>query len=171
MSLSARIRLESPEDANSVRSINERAFPAGGEADLVDRLRLMIMPYISLVAELNGQVVGHALFTPVTVQNGNTWRAMALGPMAVLPDYQRSGIGSQLVKAGLSECLKKGEPVVFVLGHPQFYPKFGFRPAQPKGFTCEWDVPDNTFMYVELKPGSIRSRAGKVIYHPAFGEE
>jgi putative acetyltransferase len=93
---------------------------------------------------------------------------MALGPMAVVPSRQRRGIGTALVRAGLEACADRDEPVVFVLGHPGFYTRFGFRPAPPLGLRCPWPVPDEVFMVAELRPGAIGDRQGTVRYHRAF---
>jgi putative acetyltransferase len=167
------IRPERESDLAAVRRVNLAAFPTALEADLVDALRGSIAPLISLVAEVGGEVAGHILFTPVTVEQdrggADVWRALALGPMAVLPAHQGRGIGSALVQAGLDECRRRGERAVFVLGHPEFYPRFGFVPAAPLGFQCQWDVPPEAFMVAELAPGAIAGRRGKVVYHPAFG--
>jgi putative acetyltransferase len=162
------IRAEQPQDAAAVREVNLRAFPTSAEADLVDALRAQVQPWISLVALQDGQVAGHALYTPVHVQSAVPWAAMALGPMAVLPELQRRGIGSALIRAGLAGCRRIGHPVVFVLGHAEYYPRFGFAPAPPQGLTCDWPVPDDVFMVAELEPGALAGRTGRVKYHPAF---
>jgi len=130
------IRREAAGDIPAIRRVNLAAFPTPGEADLVDALRDRADAFISLVAARNGDIVGHILFTPVTVErpDGSSSPALALGPMAVLPEHQRQGIGSQLVRDGLHHCAKRGHAVVFVLGHPEFYPRFGFTPAP------HWDL-------------------------------
>ncbi|HEX8116312.1 MAG TPA: N-acetyltransferase, partial [Pyrinomonadaceae bacterium] len=118
-----RVRAETPEDRAAVRRVNELAFDGPAEANLVDALRGNVPLYVSLVAEEDGVVVGHVLFSPVTVESaGGDWEAAALGPMAVLPERQRRGVGSKLVGEGLKECLRLGRDVVFVLGHADFYP-------------------------------------------------
>jgi putative acetyltransferase len=153
----------------AVRAVNERAFGQAAEADVVDALRGRAEPFVSLVGALDGRVVGHILFTPVSiVSDDGTTQAMALGPMAVLPALQRQGIGSQLVRAGLEECRKIGQFVVFVLGHPTYYPRFGFEPAPPKGLTCKWEVSDEVFMVIELVPGALVGLRGLVRYADAF---
>lgn len=164
------IRPDTQDDVAAIRRVNECAFGQRDEADLVDTLRGKVDSFISLVAERGGQVVGHILFTPVTIESGDgASLAMGLGPMAVLPEYQRQGIGMQLVRAGLQECRKIGQFVVFVLGHPTYYPRFGFEPARPKGLTCQWDVPDEAFMVIELRLGALAGRRGLVRYAEAFG--
>jgi len=163
------IRRERPEETSAVRRVNEQAFGQRAEAALVDALRQRDELLISLVAIEDEQVVGHILFSPVTVQSdGASWGAMGLGPMAVLPEHQGKGIGSQLVEAGLEECRKTGHEVVVVLGHPEFYPRFGFAPSKPLGIRWEKDVPEEVFMVTELREGALAERGGVVKYLPEF---
>ncbi len=170
-SLQVHVRPETQADYNAVRNINEAAFETSAEAKLVDALRASVAPYISLVAEREGNVLGHILFTPVTVDSGDTpWSALGLAPMAVTPGNQSQGIGSALVRSGLAECRHIDRPVVFVLGHPEYYPRFGFVPAPPLGLTCEYPVPDDVFMVAELEPGALKDRTGLVRYDPAFND-
>ena len=116
-----------------------------------------------------GRIVGHAYFTPVRIEGAEiAWTAMALGPMAVVPDRQRSRIGSKLVKDGLKRCQEIGEPVVFVLGHSEYYPRFGFRPTRPFGIDCTFPVPEEVFLVKELEPDAIAGRSGVVYYHEEF---
>ena len=162
-----RIRRERPADVAGVRHVNESAFDTPLEANLVDRLRAEATPLISLVADDDGLIVGHILFSPVTLSSDDGVRVLGLAPMAVLPDRQRRGIGSSLVHAGLDECRMKGAAAVVVLGHPKYYPRFGFRPASSFGITGEYDVPDDVFMALELMPGVLAGK-GTIRYHPAF---
>jgi putative acetyltransferase len=166
------VRAEIVEDIPAVRQVNESAFGQPNEAALVDVLRAAAHPYISLVAEKDGQVVGHIFFSPVTIEAENEVEDSAslilgLAPMAVLPEYQKQGIGSQLVREGLRECLRIGCEAVVVLGHPEYYPRFGFAPASQKGLRCEYAVPDEAFMVAELKPDAL-SKPGLVRYRPEF---
>ncbi len=126
---------------------------------------------MSLVAvDTSGGVVGHILFTPVEIRSRTGHcGAMALGPMAVSPEQQRKGAGSALVAAGLSACTVQGENVVVVLGHPDYYPRFGFRPAWDFGLYYRAPGPDPAFMVCELEHGALRGRTGEVVYHAAFG--
>ena len=164
------IRAERASDAPAVRSVNEAAFGATTEADLVDLLRDQASPVISLVAEDAGVLVGHILFSPVTLANNpGAAVVMGLAPMAVLPLFQRRGIGSALVRAGLDACRGLPAGAVVVLGHAEYYPRFGFAPASRFGLTSEYDVPDDVFMALELEPGALRGRTGLVRYHDAFG--
>lgn len=165
------IRTEKPGDQESIHSVNELAFGQANEADLVDALRRNADPYISLVAVLNGEIVGHIFFSPVTVESEHeTFTAMGLAPMAVSPDHQRHGIGSLLVHEGLTECRSIGHEVVVVLGHADYYPRFGFTPASSKGLRSEYDVPDEVFMVTELRPDALGGRRGLVKYHPEFSK-
>ena len=163
------IRSEKAADHRAVREVNERAFDRPDEAALVDAVRAAADPIVSLVAVDNEQVIGHILFSPVSIDDDDSGSlAMGLAPMAVLPDYQRQGIGSQLVRAGLNECQRIGCSVVVVLGHPEFYPRFGFIPASRKGLRSEYAVPDEAFMVVGLKPSALDRPRGLVKYHPEF---
>ena len=165
------IRAETERDHAAVRHINEAAFESAGEANLVEALRREASPYISLVAELDKEIVGHIFFSPVNIESAEeSFTALGLAPMAVLPEHQNRGIGSQLVRHGLNECQRLGHDVVVVLGHPEYYPRFGFVPASRKKISSEYQVPDEVFMVVELKAGALDGKQGLVKYHPAFGK-
>jgi putative acetyltransferase len=168
------IRGEAPADIAAIRAVNEAAFGQRFEADLVDALRGEAHPFISLVAARNGEIVGHICFSPVTVGDDQQSGAyLGLGPMAVLPAAQNAGIGSRLVMAGLDECRRRRGALVVVVGHPAFYPRFGFQPASRLGLTCEYDVPDDVFMALRLEEAPRLEDAmrptGRVRYHAAFG--
>lgn len=163
------IRREEDRDRASVYRVNEQAFARPGEARLVDALRIGAHPTISLVAEQAGQVIGHIFFSPVIIESdGSASTALGLAPLAVLPDWQRQGVGAQLVRAGLEECQRLGQNVVVVLGHPEYYPRFGFVPAARLGLRCEYPVPDEVFLVAELTPGALAGRRGLVKYGPEF---
>jgi len=126
---------------------------------------------LSLVAVQDDSIIGHIAFSPVKVESErSTFEAITLAPMAVLPAYQSKGIGSQLVRAGLEECRDLGHEVVFVLGHPDYYPRFGFVLAKPKDIGCEFEVPDEAWMVLELREGALAGRRGTVIFQPEFRE-
>jgi putative acetyltransferase len=162
------IRLEQPRDIPPVREVNLSAFPTSAEANLVDALRKAAIPTISLVGVLGGSVVGHIFFSPVTLAGWPDLKAMGLAPMAVGPAWQRQGIGSALVAAGVNSCRQRGSEAIVVLGHARFYPRFGFAPASRFGIRCEYDVPDDHFMALELVPDVLRGKSGTIQYHPAF---
>ena len=159
-----RIRPEEHADAEAVREVNEAAFGSSLEADIVEKARKTAEPLVSLVAEVDGEIAGHILFSPVALNGDHSVQLMGLGPMSVVPTSQRRGIGSALVREGLAQCQSKGCSAVVVLGHPEYYPRFGFVPASRYGITSEYDVPDEVFMLLELQPGSLQDVSGQVIY-------
>ena len=163
------IRQEASADASAIRHVNQQAFRQTEEADLVDTLRRRGAFTLSLVALLADQIVGHILFTPVQIESADSsFEAIGLGPMAVLPTHQRNGIGSRLVQAGLEECRRVGHGVVVVVGHPEYYPRFGFLPARRFGIRYEEEVPEEVFMVLELREGALAGRSGTVRYQPEF---
>jgi putative acetyltransferase len=165
------VRSEKPEDIPAIRVVNERAFGGAAEADLVDALRRNGKATISLVAEDDGRVVGHILFSPVTIETGERELVgVGLAPMSVIPERQNQRIGSLLVEEGLRRCRENGHRFVVVLGHPGYYPRFGFVPASSFGIKSEYDVADEVFMVMELREGALCGCAGVVKYQPEFNE-
>jgi putative acetyltransferase len=163
------IRPEEPGDAAAIHQVNTLAFGQPQEAALVAALRRNGGLTISLVAVQDGRIVGHIAFSPVTITSDTgTMDAIGLAPMAVLPEYQRRGIGSQLVEAGLHTCRTTDYGIVIVLGHAQYYPRFGFIPAKPHGMVWEHDVPEEVFMLQEIKAGALAQTRGVVKYRPEF---
>lgn len=177
------IRPETPDDHCAVSRVHRRAFNRSEEADLVDRLRQEASPTVSLVATddavENGAgdplpILGHIFFSPVKIEPGTTEPeaqpvfAMGLAPMAVVPERQREGIGAALVEVGLRACRGIGTEAVVVLGHPGYYPRFGFHPAETFGLQSEYDVPSEAFLAMELVAGALDASAGQVRYHAAF---
>jgi putative acetyltransferase len=169
-SLAIQIRAEAGRDRDAVHDLLARAFGSDAEAELVAALRGRTEPQVSLVAELaGGGVVGHILFTPVEIRaDAASSHAIGLGPLAVSPPQQRLGVGAMLVEAGLAACAAIGEPVVVVLGHADYYPRFGFQPAWSFGLYYGAPGPNPAFMVRELAPGALRGRSGEVVYHAAF---
>jgi putative acetyltransferase len=164
------IREERRVDVESIRAVNFEAFETSTEADLVDALRGRATPLISLVAEDGANVVGHILFSPVTLESQLGLTLMGLAPMAVVPSRQRQGVGSGLVLEGLKRCRQVNAAGVVVLGHPEYYPRFGFVPAARLFLRCEYDVPEEVFMVRELREGALSGLSGTIRYHPVFGE-
>jgi putative acetyltransferase len=165
------VRNEKPEDIAGIHEVNEKAFGQAAEANLVDALRANGKVTLSLVAVRDDRVVGHILFSPVVIESEKgALAAVGLAPLAVLPEFQNQGIGSRLVRAGLDECRKASHESVVVLGHPEYYPRFGFRPASRYGIKSEYDVRDEVFMIIELREGALLGHSGVVKYQPEFNE-
>jgi putative acetyltransferase len=165
------IRPETPEDYDAVRQVNLAAFDTATEADLADAMRQAseYVPELSLVAEIESHIVGHALFSEVTVeQEHGDLKALSLGPIAVLPDHQSQGIGSALIEAGHTRGREMGYPFVVLIGHPWYYPRFGYVPARQYGLETIWDVSDPVFMVCELEAGSLERAAGRIRYPQPF---
>lgn len=164
-----RVRAEKAGDAPAVRRVLEAAFGGSAEADLVEDLRRAGVASPSLVALEGEEIVGFIAFSPVgLVGSGPVEGALGLAPMAVRPGQQRQGIGSELVKGGLEAALELGARIVVVLGHPEYYPRFGFLPAERWGITCEFPSPPECFLALELAAGAAQSLRGTVEYHSAF---
>ncbi len=166
------VRIENKDDIPKVHHINHEAFEAPVEADLVDKLRKACPDHLSLVAEEDKTLVGHILFTPAVIQNsGNDIHGMGLAPMAVLKEKQRQGIGSMLVQKGLKILREKGCPFVIVLGHPEYYPRFGFEPASRYHLKSQWEgVPDEAFMIIVFDPEALLHAGGVARYRDEFDE-
>ena len=163
------IRSETPSDGAAIRRVHVEAFGQPDEADLVDALRAAGALRISLVAAEAGAVVGHVAFSPVVIRGGaSTINALGLAPMAVLPGWQRRGIGSRLVRAGLAACGETPHGLVFVLGAPAFYGRFGFKPAKPPGLAWEHGGPPGAFMVQAIRRGMLPGIRGVVAYRPEF---
>ncbi len=157
------LRDEVDADVDAVQALVVAAFADEAEGVLVSALRGE-PDTISLVAERDG-VVGHILFSACEVEGTP---AMALAPVAVLPNQQQLGIGKALCRAGIQACRARGHKLIIVLGHPDYYPKFGFIPAQPLGIMSPWTVGDAYCMVLELVPGALQGVSGTVSYHAAF---
>lgn len=165
------IRPERPDDVARVRDLNTQAFGQPAEARLVDALRLKCAEALSLVAEEDA-VVGHILFTPVTIDHPEyPLIGMGLAPMAVHPDRQRRGIGTQLVTRGLEMLRERACPFVVVVGHPEYYPRFGFEPASRRGLASQWaGIPDEAFMVLVLDETAMAGAAGVARYRTEFDD-
>jgi putative acetyltransferase len=158
------------QDAAALRELLIAAFDGPAEAALVEALQASGIELISLVAERGDQLLGQILFSPATLPNDATpGRYFCLAPMAVAPAQQRRGIGSALVEAGLQACCAAQIDALFVLGHPDYYPRFGFRRADEFGIACEFSAPAEAWMALLLRAGALGNcRAATVHFHPAF---
>ena len=162
------VRKERPEDCAAIRLVNEEAFGRPHEADLVDRLRAQGVVLVSFVAEVEDMIAGHILFSRMSIETTDkSVAAVALAPVAVMQKFQREGIGGKLIEHGL-DWLRGGiEQIVFVLGHPDYYQRFGF--STDKARFIESPFNPNSFMALELKPHALDGIRGKVRYPDAFG--
>jgi putative acetyltransferase len=162
------VREEQPRDREQVRKVNKTAFGRFDEADLIDKLRAEGAVLLSLVAEVDGQVIGHIMFSRMTVETGQTpVAAVSLAPMAVLPEHQGRQVGSQLVRRGLAQLQEQGERIVIVLGHERYYPRFGFSCEKARYLASPF--PPEAFMALELSDGAPAGIQGTVRYPAAFG--
>lgn len=165
------IRAQLPEDDAAVHRVNALAFGREAEARLVEALRAApdSIPELSLVARLDGVIVGHILFSPIHIETvDGDIPAISLAPVAVLPEHQNQGIGSALVRRGLETCRALGHRIVIVLGHPGYYPRFGFSALLAKDLTCPFGDAGEAWMAIELQPGALSGLRGNVCYPAAF---
>lgn len=161
------VRSEARGDEAAVRAVNEQAFGGSEEARIVDTLRGS-RGSLSLVATIEGRIIGHILFTPVRIEPERTAPVAGLGPMSVLPEMQRQGAGTALIGEGLMECRRHGYVAVVVVGHPEYYPRFGFVQGSTRGLEYEQSVPSEAFMVLELVPDALNGPAGIVHYRREF---
>jgi len=169
------IRQETQNDYKFVFEVNNLAFKQTNEAKLVEALRTntnVFVPQLSIVATSNNNIVGHILFTKIKIKTHENFEheSLALAPMAVLPKHQGIGIGSKLVMYGLHEAKNVGFKSVIVLGHSNYYSKFGFKPASLWNIKAPFEVPDSAFMAIELQNNSLKNCSGKVVYPNEFNE-
>ncbi len=166
------IRRETKEDISDIQALNELAFGQSLEASIVNKLRSNCSSLLSLVASENEKIVGHILFSPAEIEGlHGTTKGMGLAPIAVLPAMQRQGIGTQLINRGIEELKKLQCAFIIVLGHPEYYPRFGFERASMYGIECQWeDVPDEAFMILWLDKSKIGRISGTAKYREEFNE-
>lgn len=165
------IREEQSGDAPEIRKVNEQAFGQPQEADIVDSLQRNCSDLLSLVAVTENKIVGHILFSPIEIKSEEiTVQGMGLAPMAVLPGFQQQGIGTDLVREGIARLRNQVCPFVIVLGHAEYYPRFGFEPASRYRIQSEWEVPDDVFMILVLNQSAMRGVSGLARYRPEFDE-
>jgi putative acetyltransferase len=166
-----RVQEEQLQDIEAIHKVNVRAFGGSLEADLVDRLRNNCANLLSLAAVKQNEIVGHILFSPITIENEErNILGMGLAPMAVLPEHQRQGIGSKLITKGVTMLKDRQCPFIIVLGHAEYYPRFGFEPASRHGIRSEWKVPDDAFMILVLSTSEMQGISGLAKYRPEFAE-
>lgn len=165
------IRMETPEDIPAIFEVNYQAFAYYDEAHLVDALRDagVFNPELSLVAVHGDRIIGHIMFPPVTIESSQTVTpAIALSPLVVHPDYQCLGVGAALIEEGLKVCRNLGHRIVIVIGHPGYYPRFGFRSARANGIEAPFAVADDVFMVLALDANALDGITGTVKYPEAF---
>ncbi len=167
-----KIREELFQDIDAIRAINEKAFGQLQEANIIHRLRANCDGLLSLVAFKDEKIIGHILFSPVTIEGHHgILKGMGLAPMAVLPEFQRQGVGTELAKAGIEILRKSKCPFIIVLGHPEYYPRFGFEPASRYRIRSQWEgVPDPAFMILWLDKTGINHVSGIAKYRDEFNE-
>ncbi len=165
------IRIENPESADeraAIRAVNAAAFGRPDEANLVDKLRGDGQALLSLVVEFERSIVAHMMFSRMWIKTSNELiSAVSLAPVAVVPEHQRRGIGGLLIQHSLQLLRDRCERIVIVLGHPEYYRRFGFSTA--KASSLKSPFPPEAFMAMELSPGALDGIQGQVIYPPAFG--
>lgn len=168
------IRRERPDDIQAIFDLEAAAFDTDAEARLVDLLRADDALLLSQVAGFHGEIVAHGAYSLVTITDGGCVRRFpALGPIAVSPPAQRQGIGSALIRAGMRALRDMGYELLFLVGSPRYYPRFGFQPAQPLGFTSDYVEPGGAhehFMLAQLQESMPEGVRGHVRFHPAFDE-
>lgn len=167
------LRREKASDFHGIYLVHQAAFRQEAEGRLVEKLRKnkAYIPELSLVAIQDNLVVGHIIFSKIKISGGQKdYESLTLAPLGVLTEFQNKGIGSLLVREGLKKARELGYRSVIVLGHKDFYPRFGFVPASRWGIESPYEVPDEAFMAIELVPGGLDGISGKVKYDEAFEE-
>jgi putative acetyltransferase len=167
-----KIREENETDYDAIRIVNDQAFGTSEEGKIVENLRKVCQKTISLVATFDEKVIGHIFFSPVTIDHEeNQIIGMGLAPMSVLPEFQKQGIGSMLVKEGVKRIKETDCPFIIVLGHKDYYPRFGFEKASKYDLKCQWDgVPDEAFMVIILNKSTMHGISGVAKYRNEFDE-
>lgn len=166
------IRKEEEKDYKNVYEVNCLAFQQESESKLIEKIRKgeNFVPELSLVAEIDDEIVGHILFSRIKVVGDSVFDSLALAPMAVIPEFQKQGIGSKLIKKGIEKAKEMGFDSIIVLGHKEYYPKFGFQRASKWDIKCPFEVPEEAFMAIELTEKAFEGKAGTVRYPDEFME-
>lgn len=163
------VREETPADRDFIRDVNRQAFGGDAEGALIDQLRADGDVLLSLVAQVDGEIVGHILFSRLEAEvNGRPLKVASLAPMAVTPEFQGRGIGTALVERGLALCRERGISAVVVLGHPDYYPRFGFSARKGQALQSAYSGAGEAYMALELVPGALSGVTGTVRYPQAF---
>jgi putative acetyltransferase len=166
------IRKEEKKDLKEIYEINRLSFGQENESKLIDKIRAgsNFIPDLSLVAVSGNRIVGHILFSKIKIIGSSVFETLALGPMAVIPAFQKKGIGSKLIKKGMIRAKELGFTSIIVVGHKEYYPRFGFERASKWGIKCPFEVPDEAFMAVELTEKALEDKAGTIRYPDEFIE-
>lgn len=166
------IRKEEENDHIQIYDVNKSAFQQENEGKSIEKIRKSenFIPELSIVAELNNRIVGHILFSKIKIVGDSNYQSLFLAPMAVIPEFQKRGIGSELIKRGMDKAKELGFNSIIVLGHKEYYPKFGFQRASRWGIKCPFEVPDDVFMAIELTEKALEGKAGTVEYPDEFNE-
>jgi putative acetyltransferase len=164
------IRKEEEKDHKKIYEINKSAFGQEDESKLVEKIRSgnNFIPGLSLVADIDNGTIGHILFSRIKIVGSSVFETLALAPMAVIPEFQRQGVGSALIKKGIKIVKELGFDSIIVLGHEDYYPKFGFKRASKWDIKCPFEVPGEAFMAIELNDRALEGRAGTVKYPDEF---
>ena len=167
------IEAETEGDYEQITRLHAIAFNGDGEARLVEKLRRtpIYIPELSLVAKYRNAIIGHILFYPIKI---NTCRkkcnSLALAPVSVIPSFQNRKVGSRLIKEGLEKAQKLGFKSVIVVGHPEYYPRFGFEKASKYGISAPFHVPDNALFAIELQKDGLKNCSGIIEYPSEYNE-
>ena len=166
------IRKEEEKDHKQIYEVNKLAFQQENESKLIEKIRKSenFIPELSIVAEIDNRIVGHILFSKIKIIGDSDYESLALAPMAVIPEFQKRGIGSELIKKGIDKAKELGFDSIIVLGHKEYYPKFGFQRASKWNIKCPFEVPDDVFMAIELTEKAFEGKAGTVKYPDEFNE-
>ncbi|MFX1521000.1 MAG: GNAT family N-acetyltransferase [Promethearchaeota archaeon] len=167
-----RIRQEVKEDYKRVYEINKMAFGQENESKLIEKIRRgpNFVPELSLVAEKDNEIVGHILFSKMKIVGESEYETLMLAPLAVIPKLQKQGIGGKLIKKGIEKAIELGFDSIIVVGHKDYYPKFGFQKASKWGVQCPFEVPEGAFMAIELTEKALENKAGVVQFPEEFME-
>jgi predicted N-acetyltransferase YhbS len=167
-----KIRQEVNKDYKRVYEITKLAFGQEKESKLIEKVRKgpNFVPELSLVAEKDNEIVGHILFSKMKIVGESEYETLMLAPLAVIPELQKQGIGGKLIKKGIEKAIELGFDSIIVVGHKDYYPKFGFQKASKWGIKCPFEVPDGAFMAIELTENALENKAGVVQFPEEFME-